>query len=269
MLSTGTFGYFTAHRDYVFRRFNTATPHSSVNIRPSQFDDDSSCSFFPAFSMNPSSPTHIIAACQHVVRTLDGPTVTPGSWTTIGQPFADPVTTAYEAPNNSNVIYAVAAHGRVWMTANANAGAAAVWSDVTRDLPGGIWTITVHPTDPQTAYLACDTGVYKTTNMGTIWTQQGVPNLIYRDVAIDPANPKHIFAASSGGVFASIDGGSNWQNMSDGIPVGMMVSSFSFNATSSQLAASTYGRGVYILNLSEPPTVFIGSSVKLATTSGL
>jgi photosystem II stability/assembly factor-like uncharacterized protein len=265
----GMVGYFTMYRDYVFRRFNRATPHHSDNIRPSQFDDDSSCSFFPAFSMNPSSPTHIIAACQHVVRTLDGPTVTPGSWTTIGQPFTDPVTAASEAPNNSNVIYAVVAHRRVWMSTNANAGTAAVWSDVTRDLPGGIWAITVHPTDPQTAYLACDSGVYKTINMGTIWTQQGVPNLMYRDVAIDPANPKRIFAASSGGVFASTDGGSNWQSMSEGIPTGMMVTSLSFNAMSRQLAASTYGRGVYLLDLDEPPTVSISSSANLATTPGL
>src|SRR5205823_7126383 len=223
----GTVGYFTMYRDYVFRRFNTATPHTSVNVRPSQFDDDASCNFFPTFSMNPSSPTHIIAACQQVVRTLDGPTVTPESWTTIGQPFADPVTATYEAPNNSNVIYAVAAHGEVWMTTNANAGTAAVWRNVTRDLPGGIWTIAVHPTDPQTAYLACDSGMYKTTDMGTTWMQQGVQNLIYRDVAIDPLNPQHIFAASNAGVFASTDGGLSWGNMSDGIPAGLVVTALS------------------------------------------
>ena len=249
----GTVGYFTMYRDYVFRRFNTATPHTSVNIRPSQFDDDASCNFFPTFSMNPSSPTHIIAACQQVVRTLDGPTVTPESWTTIGQPFADPVTAAYEAPNNSNVIYAVAAHGGVWMTTNANAGTAAVWRNVTRDLPGGIWTIAVHPTDPQTAYLACDSGMYKTTDMGTTWMQQGVQNLIYRDVAIDPLNPQHIVAASNAGVFASTDGGLSWGNMSDGIPAGLVVTALSFNTISRQLAASTFGRGVYMLHLDPPP----------------
>ncbi len=275
----GTVGYFTMYRDYVFRRFNTATPHNSVDIRPSQFDGDPGCNFFPTFSMNPSSPTHIIAACQHVVRTLDGPTVTPGGWTTIGQSLADPtkppdawynsVTAVYEAPNNSNVIYAVALHGKVWVTTNANSGPAAIWSDVTQNLPGGVWAITVHPTDPQTAYLACDSGVYKTTNMGTTWTQQGIPNLIYRDVAIDPANPQHIFAASLAGVFASTDGGITWGDMSDGIPTGMVASALSFNAMSRQLAASTYGRGVYIFNLGAPPTASMNSSANLATTSEL
>jgi photosystem II stability/assembly factor-like uncharacterized protein len=109
--------------------------------------------------------------------------------------------------------------------------------------------------------------VYKTTNMGLTWTRQGVPNLFYRDVAIDPANPQHIFAASFAGVFASTDGGITWGNMSEGIPSGMLVSALSFNAMSRQLAASTYGRGVYVLNLDQPPTVSISSSTNLATTS--
>ena len=87
--------------------------------------------------------------------------------------------------------------------------------------------------------------------MGTTWVQQGVRDLIYRDVAIDPANPEHIFAASNAGVFASIDGGLTWGNMSDGIPTGMVVTALSFNAASRQLAASTYGRGVYMLNVGQ------------------
>jgi hypothetical protein len=57
-------------------------------------------------------------------------------------------------------------------------------------------------------YLAADSGIYKTTDMGRSWTQYGISNAIYRDVAIDPAYPQHIFAASNAGVFASTDGGS-------------------------------------------------------------
>jgi hypothetical protein len=41
--------------------------------------------------------------------------------------------------------------------------------------------------------------------------------------------------------------------MSNGIPAGMMIGALSFNAVSRQLAASTYGRGVYIANLAMPP----------------
>jgi photosystem II stability/assembly factor-like uncharacterized protein len=237
------------------------TPAPEVPIRPSQFDEDCACNFFPTFSMNPLSPKHLVAACQRVVRTLDG-TASSVVWTTIGNgpltsasPCAmwNSVTAATEAPNNSNVIYAVTSYDTVFVTQNANAGPGAIWSQVTQQHhPDSIWGITVDPRNYQIAYLACDSGVYKTTNMGRSWTQYGIPNLIYRDVAIDPANPRHIFAASNAGVLASTDGGLTWGNMSEGIPAGMMVSALSFNAASRQLAASTYGRGVYVLDLGRP-----------------
>jgi photosystem II stability/assembly factor-like uncharacterized protein len=256
-----TWAYSVGYTPNSFYRFNRET-NEKTNISPAQFIVSNDpltyepCAFFPTFSMNASSPTHVIAACQHVVRTVDAPTVTPEGWMAIGGSLADTsqvINAACEAPSNSNVIFAVVNQTKVWVTTNANSGPAAIWSDVTPDLDGGVLAVTVHPTDPQTAYLARNKGVYKTTDMGATWTQQGFQNLIYRDVAIDPANPQHIFAASNAGVFASTDGGTSWGNMSDGIPAGMVVSALSFNASSRQLAASTYGRGVYMLHLDLPP----------------
>jgi photosystem II stability/assembly factor-like uncharacterized protein len=255
-----TWAYSVGYTPNSFRRFNRGThPYQRINISPTELINDHACSFFPAFSMNLSQPNHLLAACQRVVRTLDATSSPTPVWTTIGGALEtnnNYVNAAYEAPNNSNVIYAVSRRSKVWVTTNANSGTAAIWSDVTRNLPGGIWAITVHPTDPQTAYLACDSGVYKTTNMGATWTQQipqQLQNLVYRDVAIDPANPQHIFTASKAGVFASTDAGLSWGNMSNGIPAGMMIGALSFNAVSRQLAAATYGRGVYIVTLPTPP----------------
>ena len=203
--------------------------------------------------MNPSSPKHLLASCQHVVRTLDA-TASPVVWTTIGPRLAEHhgnyITAATEAPSNPDVIYAVRNDNAVFVTSNAGEGDRATWIQVRQ--PSNldeIHAVSVHPTDPRTAYLACNSGVYKTTDMGTTWVPQGVQDLIYRDVAIDPANPEHIFAASNAGVVASTDGGMTWGNMSDGIPTGMVVTALSFNAASRQLAASTYGRGVYMLNV--------------------
>jgi photosystem II stability/assembly factor-like uncharacterized protein len=237
------------------------TPGPEVPIRPPQFNQDCACNFFPTFSMNPLAPKHLVAACQQVVRTLDG-TAQNVVWTTIGNGPLTPstsceswnsVTIAVEAPNNSNVIYAVTTNDTVWVTQNANNGNGAVWTRITpQDNPDSMSGITVDPTNYRTAYLACYSGIYKTTDMGTSWHQYGIANLIYRDVAIDPANPQHIFAASNAGVFASIDGGLTWGNMSEGIPSGMVVSALSFNAASRQLAASTFGRGVYMLDLRRP-----------------
>lgn len=272
-----TWAYKVSYGRNSFYRFNRGIqPYHFDNISPAQFVLPEQlggleanevryepCAFFPTFSMNPSDPRHLLAACQQVVRTLDGTTVTPSNWTRIGPSLADPnldpdahgnyVTAAYEAPNNSNVIYAVRGWSTVFVTSNANQGNDAVWNQVTQPDDGGINAVTVDPIDPATAYLACNSGVYKTTNMGATWNSQGVPNLIYNDVAIDPATPQHIFAASNAGVFASIDGGHNWETTGAGIPAGMAVTALCFNATSRQLAASTYGRGVYTVHLDPPP----------------
>jgi photosystem II stability/assembly factor-like uncharacterized protein len=237
-----------------------ATPGPEYDIRPSQFDKDSACNFFPTFSMNPLAPKHLVAACQQVVRTLDG-TASPVVWTTIGNgplPSGTPgvvpvVTAASEAPSNSDVIYAVTNGDTVFVTRNARLGNGATWEQITAyNRPGGIFAVTVDPMNYQTAYLACQGGIYKTTDLGMTWTQYGIHDLIYHDVAIDPAYPQHLFAASNAGVFASTDGAITWGNMSEGIPVGLEVSSLSFNAASRQLAASTYGRGVYMIKVGRP-----------------
>jgi photosystem II stability/assembly factor-like uncharacterized protein len=258
-----TWAYSVINNQHSFTRHNRQTePPDWENISPAQFIVRENprtyepCAFFPTFSMNPSGPTHLIAACQHVVRTLDG-TASPVVWTTIGGPLGDAsgnyVTAAYQAPSNSNVIYAVRGWDTVFVTSNADQGNGAVWNQVTQQHhPDGIHAVMVDPLNYQIAYLASDSGVYKTTDMGMTWTQHGISNLIYNDVAIDPVNPQHIFAASNAGVFASTDGGSTWGNMSEGIPTGMKVTALSFNAMSRQLAASTYGRGAYMLHLGLP-----------------
>lgn len=253
--SDSTWAYYVVYDRNSFTRVNRQT-NQSTNIAPTELGEDADCAFFPPFSMNPSSPKHLLAACQNVVRTLDA-TASPVAWTTIGGPLAEHngnyVTAVTEAPSNPDVIYAVRNENAVFVTSNAGEGNGAVWNQVTQSGNlHGIHAVSVHPTDPRTAYLACNSGVYKTTDMGMTWTQYGIPDLIYRDVAIDPTNPQHIFAASSAGVFASTDGGLTWGNMSDGIPTGMVVTALSFNAASRQLAASTYGRGVYMLDVGRP-----------------
>jgi photosystem II stability/assembly factor-like uncharacterized protein len=180
-------------------------------------------------------------------------------WTTIGGALAEDggkhVIAATEAPSNPDVIYAVTNEDAVFITSNAGEGDRATWIQVTQTgYLQDIHAVSVHPTDPRTAYLACNSGIYKTTDMGTTWVEEGVPDVIYHDVAIDPANPEHIFAACNAGVFASTNGGLTWGNLSDGIPTGMVVTALSFNGASRQLAASTFGRGVY--------TRYVGQSVR-------
>jgi photosystem II stability/assembly factor-like uncharacterized protein len=268
------------------------TPHGAFGERSS---------FFPAMFVTSGNSARVIMGFRNIWRSTDSG----DSWTRIGgTPCATPsptpscdfalqtdcgvepsptpgtATAVYEAPSNTNVIYAVFDSSRLWVTQNANAGIPpgvdATWTNRTNSLPGGIQAVTIDPVNPQIAYVACNSansGLYKTTNMGMTWTQLGtqisLPYLGCWDLAIDPANASHIFVATGAGVYASTDAGTTWGGYDGGIPIGMAVTSLSFNATSRQLAASTYGRGAYVLDLDDvPPTVQITSPVNGATVSG-
>ncbi len=261
-----TWAYHEIYDPSSIRRLNRSTMlttdiHPAQILPPAQGGLDAYCAFFPAFNMNLSSPTHLVAACQHVVRTLDG-TASPVVWTTIGGPVATgqgAVMAVSEAPSDSNFIYAVQAS--LWydiahvvsVTSNANSQSP-TWANYSPPNAGGIHAITVHPTNPHTAYIAADNGVFKTTDTGVTWTQTAAPPyLVYHDVAIDIANPQLIFAAANGGVFASTDGGQSWGTMSDGIPPGMAVNSLSINDQLGRIVAGTYGRGLYTHTLTIIP----------------
>ena len=220
-------------------------------------------SFFPAMFVAPGNWKRVIMGFQKVWRSTNSGE----SWTRIGpdqcvDSSCATFTSLYEAASDTNVIYAIAGNTRVWVTFNAN-DANPTWADRTGGLPpadetGGIQAVTIDPTNPQIAYIAHNrvstdlylSGLFKTTNGGVSWTSLGFANLGCWDVAIDPANTNNVFVATGAGVYVSTDGGTNWE-ASRGIPAGMAVTSLSLDPTSRALAASTYGRGVYVTYVSQ------------------
>jgi hypothetical protein len=216
---------------------------------------------------------HVLMGFQNVWRTLNSG----GNWARIGGSHCpgpspapnncgiwgdgQPIEVLYEAPSDSNVIYATTA-GKLLVTSNANAGnpagSGAVWDNITpANVEGQMTAVIVHPTQSGVAYLATTAHIYKTINRGGAWTPETIgPNFVFRDLAFHPSDPETIVTASDQGVFARFNG--VWGNLSTGIPKGMAIWGLSFNPTSLQLAAATYGRGVYMINLDTiPPTATI------------
>lgn len=88
------------------------------------------------------------------------------------------------------------------------------WEPVGLNYPfgGGITAVAVHPSDPGVVYAAAGSQVHKSINGGISWAPVlPAGNQFAADrLKIDPLNPQKIFAASSGGLFISTDGGSAW-----------------------------------------------------------
>jgi hypothetical protein len=89
-------------------------------------------------------------------------------------------------------------------------------------------------------------------------------------VVIDPNDPTHVFASSNVSVYSSINSGDTWADIGDGIPKGMVISDLAFDKITRQLAAGTYGRGAYVLDLDRvPPTAIVNFPADGAHVRGI
>lgn len=76
-------------------------------------------------------------------------------------------------------------------------------------------SVVVDPTDPNVIYTWGFTGIFKSVNNGASWisSNNGLNPFSVRGLAIDPRNPKILYAGlntGAGGVFKTTDGGENW-----------------------------------------------------------
>lgn len=157
------------------------------------------------------------------------------------------------APSDPNVVYVgsgeanirgnVAPGNGIYKTTDAGKSWRHVWNQV-----GQIGTLVVHPTDPDVAYAAVlghafgpnpERGVYRTEDGGVSWKrvlfvddETGAS-----DVALDPGNPRILFAGTwqavrrpwdlqsggpGGGLWRSKDGGESWERLTGkGLPAGI------------------------------------------------
>lgn len=161
------------------------------------------------------------------------------------------------APSNSNVLYLGSGEGNnsrssYWgdgVYKSTDAGES--WTNVGLPESHHIGRIVVHPTDPNTVYVAAlgklyseneERGLYRSTDGGASWDKVLGPvvrgkNIGVVDVAMDPSNPQVLYAATFdkvrvpfsydlGGpgsrLYKTTDGGDTWTMLENGLPGGML-----------------------------------------------
>jgi hypothetical protein len=115
--------------------------------------------------------------------------------------------------------------GGLWQTTNDGTS----WTTLTDNLSViGCSDLAVDPVTPTTMYLATgdgdagDTyciGVLKSTDGGVTWNATGLTftpsqGYLMRRLIIDPLNPLVLFAATNGGIYRTVNGGTNWTQVS-------------------------------------------------------
>jgi photosystem II stability/assembly factor-like uncharacterized protein len=125
-------------------------------------------------------------------------------------------------PSNPDVVYAGTQNGPYRSTDRGER-----WERMPFPADGGqVWSVLVHPTDPRTLLVGTSpVGIYRSDDEGRSWRK--LPNAVQVErvkmpfacrvmrIAVDPAQPRHIYAALEvGGAMRSLDGGETWSDCS-------------------------------------------------------
>lgn len=179
------------------------------------------------------------ATCQTTGNWVEiGPDYLPGNRT--GQPNGlGRVNGLAFHPKDSNIIYAGAPAGGVWISHDGGQ----TWATNTDSLATlGVSSIAVDPIHPDTIYLgtgdrdASDSygrGVFKSTDGGQTWVKinSTMGNVVVGRLIIDPNNTNVLLAATSSGIYRTSNGGSSWTQTQSG-----NFKDIVFDAVNSQIA---------------------------------
>ena len=178
----------------------------------------------------------------------------------------NPVLSLAISPQNSNVVYAGTAPttlfggtpGNIFVTTDGGD----TWTNVTGDLPDRFpMDLTVDPTNEAIAYVTFSgfgTGhVFKTEDYGASWedVSLGLPDVPTNAVIVDPLYPNNVYVGNDLGVFASIDGGYNWEPYMEGLFDATMVFDLKISTLNRKLRAATHGNGAFQRDLLEEEIV--------------
>jgi photosystem II stability/assembly factor-like uncharacterized protein len=125
-------------------------------------------------------------------------------------------------PTNPDVVYVGTQHGPYRSLDRGEH-----WARLPFPEDGGeVWSILVHPTRPRTMFAGTSpVGIYRSDDEGATWRR--LPKAVQAErvkmpfacrvmrMAIDPAQPDHVYAALEvGGAMRSLDGGETWDDCS-------------------------------------------------------
>ena len=171
------------------------------------------------------------------------------------------ITTIAESPLKAGVLYVGTDDGRLHVTRNGGA----TWTDLSDKVLGNLpdrWITRVECSHfaEGTAYLTIDrhrnddlkTYLFKTTDFGATWTPllgnlpREAPAHVIRESS---KNKDLLFLGTENGLFTSLDGGTRWFHLKNGLPPAVPINDLVIHPRDRELVIGTHGRSVYVMDV--------------------
>lgn len=167
-----------------------------------------------------------------------------------------------ESPLDAGVLYLGTDRGAFWVTLDDGA----TWVERSAGLPPNyIRSICPSRFSPTRVYIAApgidrdDLGcrLFASEDRGLTWTpiSGGLPDEVGYAILEDSTNEDILYAGLLRGVYVSVDRGRTWSRLGPAFPAAA-VSDLVIQEREMDLVASTYGRGIYVLNVRPIQKVF-------------
>jgi len=182
------------------------------------------------------------------------------AWDVFAMSNYNTITSLAESPKQEGLLYAGTDDGLIQVSENGGAS----WTKFTLNNIKGVPTtpfvndVRADLYDANVVYAALDNHKYgdykpyiiKSTNKGKSWSliNGDLPDklLIWRLVQ-DHVKKNLLFAATEFGVYATLNGGSNWIKLEDGMPT-IPIRDITIQRRENDLVAGSFGRGIFILD---------------------
>jgi hypothetical protein len=212
-------------------------------------------------TMDPNNSSTLFTGTDRVYRSLDGLAT---AWNQSSQVLGQEVSAIAVAPSDSNRVYAGTGdlynrvgQGKVFRSDDG--GNTSPWADKSTGLPTTrpVMAIAVDRTNRDRVCIcygapsgSSSGHVFYSTTGGNSWTDTSgdLPDISVNAVVFDPNSPNTIYAGTDAGVYRTTNLGTNWQAFDNGIP-NVVITDLVIDATINMLYVSTFGRGMYKLNV--------------------
>ena len=231
--------------------------------------------FYAPMTRGPGNPNTLYFGSDVLYRSSNsGATMTKVSQEPIVS--GQPITAIGIAPSNDNVRIVGLRNGTIWRTTT---GSTTLTNVTGAGMPARfVGRIVIDPNNPEIAYVGytgfgvtANQHIWKTTNLSNAtptWTASGsgIPDVPVNGMAIDPANPAHIYAGTDIGVYRSVDSGATWLPFGLGLPR-VAVFDMKIQNANRILRIATHGRGLWEIQLGCAP-ISISPNTLTAGTAG-